>query len=69
MAFKYVTEKVEGLGTFAKFVCPNCHREGLLQFDTEFAKENARLVHGYGACPDESLFLTRREQHGSPVPD
>lgn len=68
MAFKYETEKVEGMGTFARWVCPECGREGLLQFDTEFAKENARLVHGYGSCPNDEDFVARRDKHGSPVP-
>ncbi|WP_122816340.1 hypothetical protein [Nocardioides pantholopis] len=67
MAFRYELQRVQGMGNFARFECPKCGRKGLLQFDHEFAKENAKLVHGYGSCPDETTFLARREQHGSPV--
>jgi hypothetical protein len=69
VAFKYVTERVEGMGSFTRFACTKCGREGLPQYDTEFAKENAKLVHGYGTCPSEADFLARRSRHGSPVID
>jgi predicted RNA-binding Zn-ribbon protein involved in translation (DUF1610 family) len=68
MAFKYETEKVKGLGNFTRFICPDCGREGLPQFDQESAKENARLVHRYGSCPDDAAFVARRDKYGSPVP-